>query len=511
MSHESRRSFVKRVGVAAGSGLLFGAGPNAANAAESETGQLRFERSIPVGNTYDVVVCGGGPSGCAAALAAKREGLTVLLVEGQGQLGGMATSGMVSHWLGGRNQKGEWVVGGLFRTIAEEAASRGCALLPKLDPAEKYHPFGWFNWFIHGVPIDPYGVARFLDENMKTFGVDVLLLTQVVDVVTDGDRITHMVTFNKSGLTAVAARAVVDATGDADVAARSGCEYVKGRRPDGLMTPATLEFHVSHVDQAKLTRYIEEQRDPKLRTKILELRKQGIWPFPYDIFICTQLTEPDTFYVNTIRLVGIDGTDGASITEGMIQGRAEIENLLTILRQHVPGFENVQLKAVAPLLGIRETRRIVADSMMTVHDLSQGKEFPDTIGFSMYGWDLPDPNKPSVQPFATDDAARGYRYTVKKGLSTPLPYRIMVPRPVRNLICPGRAVCVERQVLGPVRVMAPCMAMGEAGGIAAREVVSTSIPFSEVNIPQLRQRLRDLGAIVDETALPNIAPRVDQS
>ena len=137
MSHQSRRTFVKRVGVTAGSGLFLGAGAAATNAAESETGQVRFERSIPVARTYDVVVCGGGPSGCAAALAAKREGLTVLLIEGQGQLGGMATSGMVSHWLGGRNQKGEWVVGGLFRSIAEEAASRGYAVLPKLDPGRK--------------------------------------------------------------------------------------------------------------------------------------------------------------------------------------------------------------------------------------------------------------------------------------------------------------------------------------------------------------------------------------
>ena len=511
MSHQSRRTFVKRVGVTAGSGLFLGAGAAATNAAESETGQVRFERSIPVARAYDMVVCGGGPSGCAAALAAKREGLTVLLIEGQGQLGGMATSGMVSHWLGGRNQKGEWVVGGLFRSIAEEAASRGYAVLPELDPGRKYHPFGWLNWFIHGVPLDPYGIARLLDEKMKVFGVDMLLFTQAMDVLTDGDQITHVVTFNKSGLTAVPARAVIDATGDADVAARSGCEYVKGRREDGLMTPATLEFHVSHVDQERLTSYIEEQRDPKLRSKIQELRGQGVWPFPYDIFICTQLTRPDTFYVNTIRLVGIDGTDGRSVTEGMIRGREEVEKLVAILREHIPGFEQVQLKAVAPLLGVRETRRIVADSMMTVRDLSEGKEFPDTVGFSMYGWDLPDPKKPSVQPFANDDARRGYRYTVKKGLSTPVPYRVMVPRPIRNLICPGRAVCVERQVLGTVRVMAPCMAMGEAAGIAARQVVSAGLPFSRVDVQQLRQRLRQVGAIVDESDLPNIAPRVDQS
>jgi len=511
MAHQSRRSFVKQVGAVAGSGLFCGAGAAAANAAESNTGKIRFERSVPVARAYDVVVCGGGPSGCAAALAARREGLTVLLVEGQGQLGGMATSGMVSQWLGGRNQKGQWVVGGLFRSIAEEAASRGYAVLPELDPAKKYHPFGWFNWFIHGIPLDPYGIATFLDDKMKVFDVDVLLFTQAVDVLTAGDRITHVVAFNKSGLTAVPTRAVIDATGDADVAARSGCEYVKGRDEDGLMTPATLEFHISHVDQERLTCYIEEQRDPKLRSKIQELRRRGIWTFPYDIFICTQLTRPDTFYVNTIRLVGIDGTDGRSVTEGMVRGREEVERLLAILREHIPGFEQAQLKAVAPLLGVRESRRIVADSMMTVRDLSEGNAFPDTVGFSMYGWDLPDPNKPSVQPFASDDARQGYRYTVKKGLVTPLPYRVMLPRPIRNLICPGRAVCVERQVLGPVRVMAPCMAMGEASGIAASQVVSRGVGFSDVDVSQLRQRLRELGAIVDENALPEVEPRVDQS
>jgi glycine/D-amino acid oxidase-like deaminating enzyme len=511
MSNHPRRTFVKSIGAAAGTALFFGSGAAASNAEESVAGRIRYERCLPVTGTYDVVVCGGGPAGCAAALAARREGLTVLLVEGQGQLGGMATSGMVSQWLGGRNQKGDWVVGGLFRSIAEESASRGYALLPELDPAKKYHPFGWFNWFIHGVPIDPFGVARYLDEKMRAYGVDVLLLTQAADAVTDGDRVTHVVTFNKSGLMAVPARTVIDATGDADIAARSGCETMKGRREDGLMTPATLEFHVSHVDQEKLTRYIEEQRDPKLRGRIKELREQGVWTFPYDIFICCQLTHPDTFYVNTIRLVGIDGTKGESVTDGMTRGREEIEKLVAILRKHVPGFEHVQIKAVAPLLGVRETRRIVADSMLTVRDLSEGRAFPDTIGFSMYGWDLPDPKRPSVQPFATDDAHDGYRYTVRKGLTTPLRYRVMIPRSIRNLVCPGRAVCVERQVLGPVRVMAPCMAMGEASGVAACQVVGAETSFSQVDIQQLRERLREVGAIVDETALPEIAPRVDQS
>ena len=112
----------------------------------------------------------------------------------------------------------------------------------------------------------------------------------------------------------------------------------------------------------------------------------------------------------------------------MVAGRkGGLREACTILRKHFPGFEQAQLKAVAPLLGVRETRRIIADQM-AVDDLRDGQEFPDTIGFSMYGWDLPDPNKPSVQPFVDDP--RAIIDKVKKGLSTPLPYRMMVPRPI---------------------------------------------------------------------------------
>src|SRR5690625_2294821 len=191
---------------------------------------IKYSNDIPIYETYDVVVCGGGPSGCAAALSASREGLKTLLIEGMGQLGGMAVTGLVSQWLGGRTEQGEWVVGGLFKSLSLEAKQKGYALTPTLDPDEKYHPFGWYNWFIHGVPLDPFSVDLFLDEKMEESDVDVLLHTQVVDVLVEGGKITHIVLYNRSGLFAVWAQAVMDATGYADGAARSGCEASKGRR-----------------------------------------------------------------------------------------------------------------------------------------------------------------------------------------------------------------------------------------------------------------------------------------
>ena len=447
-------------------------------------------RNIPVLAEYDVVVCGGGPAGCAAALAARRSGLSVLLVEGQGQLGGMGTSGLVSHWLGGRTADCKrWVVGGIFRSMAEDAASRGFALIPQPEPSRKYQPHGWYPGLAHGIPFDPFAMAHYLDGKMGDAGVDVLLLTQAADVIAESNRITHVVALNKSGLAAVPATAVLDATGDADLAARSGCEVQKGREEDGLVTPTTLEFHVDNVDQDVLARYIHENDAPRFREEIRKLREAGEWPFPYDIFISVQLAEEGTMMINTPRICGIDGTDGYSLTEGMQRGRDEAHQLLAVMRKHFPGFANARLKAVAPLPGVRETRRIIGDYVLTVDDLASGKQFSDTIGFTSYGWDLPDPKKPSYQPM--------HEKNVRKSPLTPIPYRIMVPRPIENLLCPGRAVSVERDVLGPLRVMAPCMAMGEAAGVAARQVVHKSIPFFNVDTRELREELRQSGAVVD--------------
>jgi len=444
-------------------------------------------RTIPVLGEYDIVVCGGGTAGSAAALAARRAGASVLLVESQGQLGGMGTSGLVSHWLGGRTADGCWIVGGIFREMAEEAAAQGIALLPKLAPAVTYTPHGWTGGLVHGVPFDPFAMAAYLDRKMLAAGVKILLGTQAVDTEVTAGRITHVLLANKAGLQAVAARTVIDATGDADIAARSGCETVLGRENDHLMTPATLMFHVDNVDQDALSAYIHQEGQPRFKALITELHAAGEWPFPYEIFISVQMQEPGTMMINTSRLVGVDGTDPDSLTHGMIRGREETQKLLALMRAHFPGFARARLKAVAPLLGVRETRRIVGDYVLSVDELVMGKAFTDMIGLSGYWWDLPDSKRPSHQPMEGKKAP----------YPTPIPYRIMLPRPIMNLICPGRAVSVERDVLGPLRVMAPCMAMGEAAGLAAVQVIRDGRTFRDVDLPALLHDLRGVGAILD--------------
>ncbi|MBN2512511.1 MAG: FAD-dependent oxidoreductase [Sedimentisphaerales bacterium] len=457
-----------------------------------EPGTLDFSRSVPVTDGYDVAVCGGGPSGIAAAVSASCMGLKVLLMDSNAQLGGTCTSGLVSHWLGGRDMScTTWVVGGLFKAFSDEAARRGCALIPGPVTDKKYQPHGWIKSLLHGIPIEPYGMARFLDEKVCQAGVDLLLNTQFVDVLLDRNHITHSIIFNKSGLSAVPVRAVVDATGDGDVAARSGCDCITGREEDGVQASVTLEFHVDQVAQDALAGYIEDNNCPRFKEQIALWSQQGTWKAASTFLITVQLTEKGVMMVNTPRIDGVDATDGRSITRGLLQCRKEIQDLFESLRKNVPGFEQARIKAVAPMLGVRESRRIRGNYQFTVAELESGRECQDVVGFSSYGWDLPHSINPSRRP----------TYGKSKKKLTPIPYRIMLPRPVRNLICPGRMVSVERVLLGPLRVMASCFAMGQAAGTAAAQVVADKTSFDRIDIQQLRQDLRGQGAIVDSDAI----------
>ena len=446
---------------------------------------------------YDVVVCGGGFSGFAAAYSSAREGARTILVERNGCLGGVGTQGLVNHLLGARtydNGKICQSIGGLYKTLEETLLGKGGGVDFK-NVDYKLNPHGWYPSLGTGFIFDNERMKLVLEEMLEDVGCEILYMTDIVDAEKCGEKVSAICVHNKSGTYKIEGKFFVDATGDGDICRAIGCDFEKGDE-EGGMAAASLEMQVENVDYEKLSSYMKTTSDFRFRNIISKLKESGEWEFDYDIFISVMLTQKDRFMINTIRQVGIDGTDAESLTRGIISGRKENYKLFDIMKKHFPGFENARIYKIAPTIGIRETVRIVGEYTLTVDDLINGTEFCDTIALSSYGWDLPHPKKPSVQPFHCVERRSPY---------TRIPYRCLVPKGVSNLLVVGRCISVQREVLGPIRVMAPCIAMGEAAGIAASTAANNGICAKEADISELKQKLQSYGAICEESQINEIS------
>ncbi len=457
---------------------------------------MTYQKELTQGGAYDLVVCGGGFAGFAAAYSAAREGLSVLLIERGGALGGVGTQGMVNHILGVRTFEDgvlKQCVGGVFAEIEQRLLTDGDGVDVRGVNFD-LNPHGWKKGLGTGLVFDGEKMKHLLEQMLCEVGAKLLYYTDILDVCKQDEQIVGVVVHNKSGLSLIGGKCFVDATGDGDIAALCGCGFEMGDTEGGLAA-ASLEMHVEGVDTKALTAYMRDTGDVRFKDLIEELKRQGKWPFPYDIFISVKMPRDDVYMINTIRQVGVDGTDAASLTAATVQGRSENLRLLALMRAHFPGFASATVRAIAPLVGIRETRRLQTQYILLVQDIIKGTDFADGIALSGYGWDMPNPKNPSVQPY--HGVKRGSRFT-------PIPYRCLLPIGVSNLIAVGRCIGVEREALGVVRVMGPCLAMGEAAGIAAALAARDGIPFDAVSVPQLREKICACGGMVDRTQVKTV-------
>ncbi len=417
---------------------------------------------------YDFIVCGGGMSGFAAAISAARKGLSVAIVERNGCLGGTATSVGVNHFLGGRKIKEETnehvrVVGGIFDELTDYLIQRGEAIEPNTIDLS-FNPFGWYPRMASGIPFDEAALKIALDDFCANYGIRVYFNTVLTDVEMDGTKIKSVIAYNKDGFVRLTAETFSDCTGDADLCKKSGCKVLKGRKSDGCMTPCSLEMHVENVDTNELVAYQNEHQSPKLVEIIERLKEEGIWKFPYEIFVAVRLMDEDVFMVNTIRQIMVDGTDEASVSKALAQGRKENVELFHIMKKYFPGFKNARIRKIFDYLGVRETRRVVGQYVVTIEDAMSGKKYEDCVAATTYNFDLPDPLKPSYDPMMGDAKKPN---ATRKHVVIRVPYRALLPQEVDNLIVAGRCISAEREVLGAIRVMGPCMMMGQAAGTAA--------------------------------------------
>lgn len=450
---------------------------------------MLYTKNLETKGSYDVVVCGGGFSGFSAAFSAAREGLKVLLVEKGTCLGGVGTAGMVNHLLGARTVDSKLNIYQCIRGVYTQLEQR----LLECDGAIDVNtvdlnlpPHGWAAVLGAGLIFDNEKMKLVLETMLGEVNAEILYLTDIVDVIKEDGTVRGIVVQNKSGMYVIEGRYFVDATGDADLCRFAGCTLLKGDE-DGGMAAASLEMHLENVDYEELQTYMAQTKDLRFRNLIGQLKEKGEWKFPYEIFISVMMTKKDVFMINTIRQVGIDGTDTRSLTDGIIDGRKENFELFEIARKHFPGFKNAQIRSIAPMIGIRETNRIEGEYTLTVEDLIEGTDFDDTIALSAYGWDMPNPKHPSYQP---------YHGVKRKSEYTQIPYRCLVPRGLDNVITAGRCISVEREVLGPVRVMCVCVAMGEAAGIASAMALKEGFAYRSVDVKALQEKIVQNGGYV---------------
>lgn len=450
---------------------------------------MKIEFDAPVIAEVDVLVCGGGPAGIAAAIASARQGAATMLIEMQGSLGGVGANTLVGTWLGSYSRDGAYpVVGGVFTEMLARLAGEGAAILPEDAPVEGGRHIQYANWHKRVIPIEYEPYKRISEQMCAEAGVRLRYWASFVAPRMDGRRVDGVFVHSKNGIEFIRAQAIVDATGDADVACRAGCPFVEGRSEDGLTSPLTTVLVLEDVDYASLEGYCASTGDIRLRNVIAAVKEREPWPFPFEIIISCELVKRGRSFINTLRQTGWNGVDADDLTQASIEGRRQAAALMGYLRRYVPGFANARLTQTSSRIGVRDTRRIVGDYCVTVADVKTGKRYDDAIALSGYQWDMADPKRPSHQRMEGQAMALQF---------TEIPFRSLLPQGVDNLIVAGRSVSAEWDALGVLRIMPACMAMGQAAGTAAALAASDHLGTRDVPAEALRANLLRQGAILD--------------
>ena len=438
----------------------------------------------------DLLVIGGGPAGVCAAIAAARHGAKTLLVEQGGCLGGMATRGLVGPFMTCYDRRGErQIILGLFEEIVQRLVAVGGAI----HPSQVRAGTSFAAWHVpghdHVTPFEPSALEFVLDDLCAEAGVEVLYHATFAEPILDGNAISGAVFLTKAGMRRIEARIVIDATGDGDVAFRAGAPCVLGdAERGGAMQPATTFFRICGLPEAAVEAVRAQYPEDGLcfKTLVAKARENGDWTLPRPHVNIYRSVKDDEWFVNVSRLNGVDSTDPVSLSAAETEGRRQVREILAFLRKYVPGADGVRLMALPATVGIRESRHVLGESVLTERDVIGGRVPADSIALCSY---------PIDQHSGGKDAA-GTLFVVPDGDYYGIPYGCLVPRNVENLLVAGRCISATSAASASARVMPPCMATGQAAGLAAAMAVAAGVAPRAVAADQIVAALREDGAFL---------------
>ncbi|MBR2019867.1 MAG: FAD-dependent oxidoreductase [Clostridia bacterium] len=448
---------------------------------------VSYQRNLPVSHTCDVLVVGGGPAGFCAAVAAARAGADTVLVEQHGYGGGMATAGLVAPFMTCYDSAGDtMLIRGLFEEVVDRLCKVGGAIHPsKVETASAFTSY-LIAGHVHVTPFKAESLKLVIDEMLREAGVKVLYHTAFVDAEMDGDRIAKVIVYKKEGLCAIDAKMVIDCSGDADVAEKAKVPYLKRQEK---MQPASLFFRIGNVDSQKIEEDIAANKDNFYRKNntnyrslhwwVSKAREAGDWTLNRVSIGLFRGVEEDEWSINTSRIMGVDGTDSESLTEGEIVGRQQVDEIFRFFVKYVPGCENARLLQSGSTLGIRETRHIEGIKTLKLDDLLNYRVPEDSILLAANSVDVHGKYGPTSNEYITLPAGKYYG----------IPYGCLVPKGCSNLLVAGRSISAEPDAAGAIRVMPPCMAFGQAAGIAAAMAIRESVEPKDVDVQKLRAEL----------------------
>ncbi|MGE5618104.1 MAG: FAD-dependent oxidoreductase [Sphingomonadaceae bacterium] len=421
------------------------------------------QRELPVVADVDVVVAGGGPASLGAAVAAARCGARTLLIERNGFLGGAATAGLMAMWNASLDTSTGFAHELIARLIREGGALSGPA-----------------------TPFDPEKLKEVALDIVLEAGVQPLFYTNCAAPILDGRRVAGVVLESKSGRQAALAKVVVDCTGDADIAAAAGVPCVKGRERDGKMRPVSVIFRMGGIDVREMVEFARAHpedftADPTFQLLDIDRGLVRVFGFFREVEDARMRGELDpechylrfegvdvargTAFVNSTRVYGVDGTQAGDLTRAEIEARRQMRQLVSFIKT-LPGCENAYVLETSASIGVRETRRIRGEAVLTEEDIAAGKTYEDTVARLFRRGEIGiETHSPDGGEGAAGDVA--WRKIHWPLTSYELPYGSLVPLEIDGLLVGGRCISQTHEADKYTRSMHCCMVIGQAAGAAA--------------------------------------------